>query len=50
VNINGVRGVDQAAGFGLLDKPVGDIVNDVFEVSKKAVGRVSEWRFVKFTE
>ena len=35
--IDGVRGVEQAADGGLLDEPVEDIVDDVFEVGEKAV-------------
>ena len=31
--IDGVRGVEQAAGGGLLNEFVEDIVNDVFEIS-----------------
>ena len=45
--IDGVRGVEQAAGGGLLDESVEDIVDNVFEVGEKAVNRVSGWRFVE---
>jgi len=45
--IDGVRGVEQAAGGGPLDKSVEDIVNDVFEISEKPVNGVSRWRFVE---
>jgi len=47
--IDGVRGVEQAAGGGLLDEPVKDIVDNVFEVGEKAINRVSGWRFVEST-
>jgi len=45
--IDGVRGVEQAAGGGLLDESVEDIVNDVFEISKKPINGVSGRRFVE---
>ena len=45
--IDGVRRVEQAAGGGLLDESVEDIVNNVFEVGEKAINRVSGWRFVE---
>ena len=47
--IDEVRGVEQAAGGGLLDEPVEDVVDDVFEVGEKAVYCVSRWRFVEST-
>jgi hypothetical protein len=46
--IDRVRGVKQAAGGGLLDESVEDIVNNVFEFGEKAINRVSGWRFVEF--
>ena len=45
--IDGVRGVEQAAGGGLLDEPVEDIIDDVFEIGEKPVNCVSRWRFVE---
>ena len=39
--VDGVRGVDQAAGGGLLEESVEDIVNDVFEISEKPINSVS---------
>ena len=47
--IDGVRGVEQAAGGGLLDESLEDIVDNVFEVSEKPVNGVSRWRFLKST-
>jgi len=34
--------VEQATGSGLLNKPVEDIVDDVFEIGKKPVNSVSD--------
>lgn len=45
--IHGVRGVEQAAGGGLLDESAEDIVNDVFEISEKPINSVSRGRFVE---
>ncbi|SEP30391.1 hypothetical protein SAMN05216388_10726 [Halorientalis persicus] len=45
--IDGVCGGEQAADSGLLDEPVQDIVDDVFEAGEKAINRVSGWRFVE---
>ena len=45
--VDGARGVEQAAGGGLLDESVEDIVNDVFEVGEKPVNGISGWRFVE---
>ena len=45
--VDGVRGVEQAAGDGLLDESAEDIVNDVFEIGEKSVNGVSEWQFVE---
>ena len=45
--VNGVRGVEQAAGDGLLDESAEDIVSDVFEIGEKPVNGVSGWRFVE---
>jgi len=45
--VDGVRGVEQAAGDGLLDESAEDIVNDVFEIGEKSVNGVSGWRFVE---
>ena len=45
--INGVRQAEQAAGGGLLDQSVEDIVNEVFEISEKPVNGVFGWRFVE---
>ena len=45
--IDGVRGVEQAAGGGVLDEPVEDLVDNVFEIGEKAINRVSGWRFVE---
>jgi len=45
--IDGVRRVEQAAGGGLLDEPVEDIVDNVFEVGEKPINRVSRWPFLK---
>ncbi|SDE03741.1 hypothetical protein SAMN05192552_11111 [Natrinema hispanicum] len=45
--IDGVRRVEQAAGGGLLDESLEDIVDDVFEVGKKPINRVSGRWFVK---
>jgi hypothetical protein len=36
-----VRGVEQAAGGGLLDEPLEDIIDNVFEVGEKAINCVS---------
>ncbi|WP_434523266.1 hypothetical protein [Halorubrum sp. AS12] len=47
--IDRVRGVEQAAGGGLLDEPVEDIVDNVFEIGEKAVNRVPRRRFVEST-
>ncbi len=45
--IDGVRRVEQAAARGLLDEPVEDIVDNVFEIGEKVINRVSGWRFVE---
>jgi len=45
--IDGVRGVEQAAAGGLLDEPVEDIVDNVFEIGEKPINRVSGWRFIE---
>ena len=45
--IDRVRRVEQAADSGLLDEPVEDIVDNMFEISEKPVNGVSRWRFVK---
>jgi len=47
--VDGVSGVEQAASGGLLDESVEDMINDVFEISKKSVNGVSRWRFVEST-
>jgi len=45
--IDRVRGVEQAAGGGLLDEPVEDIVDNVFEIGEKPVNSGSGRRFVE---
>ena len=45
--IDGVRGVKQAAGGGLLDESVENIVNDLFEIGEKPVNSVLGWRFIE---
>ncbi len=45
--IDGVHGVEQAAVRGLLNEPVEDVVDDVFEVGEKAINRVSGWWVVE---
>ena len=45
--IDRVRGVEQAAGGGLLGESVEDIVDNVFEIGEKAINSVSGWRFVE---
>ena len=45
--IDGVRGVEWAAGGGLLDESVENIVNDVFVISEKPVNSAPGWRFIK---
>jgi len=44
---DGVRGVEQAAGGGVLNESVEDIVNDVVEISEKPINGGSRWRFVE---
>jgi hypothetical protein len=45
--IDRVRRVEQATARSLLDEPVEDIADDVFEIGEKPVNRVSGWRFVE---
>jgi hypothetical protein len=45
--IDGVGQVEQAAGGGLLDESVEEIVDDVFEIGERPVNRVSGWWFVE---
>jgi len=42
-----VRRVEQAADGGLLNEPVEDILDDVFEVGEEAINRVSGRRFIE---
>ncbi|KAB7519439.1 hypothetical protein [Halosegnis rubeus] len=39
VRIDVVRGIEQATVPGLLDEPVEDIVDDVFEVGENGINR-----------
>jgi hypothetical protein len=45
--IDSTRRVEQASTGGLLDEPIEDVVDDVFEIGERAVNRVSGWRFVE---
>jgi len=45
--VDGVRGVEQTAGGGLLDEPVEDLVDNVLEIGEKPINRVSGWRFAE---
>ena len=45
--IDRVRRIKQAAGGGLLNESVEDIVDSVFEIGEKAINSVSGWRVVE---